>query len=99
MSLLLWLLYPVVFGLLLLLSFVIAMNGKRIRGKFKFDAIIFYMLIYLLNVFFVLGVLKAGVAALIITTLIMLYVIVRTNKIQIIGITGIFLLSKKRISE
>jgi len=85
-----WILYPIYFLLALVFIILIALNTKKIRRKYNFDTLPIYLVLYLFNVFIVLGLLKAGIIGLLITTLVMLYVIVKTSNVQIIGITGIY---------
>jgi len=89
MVLLAAILYPIFLITLLFLCSIIALNGKRIRGKFKFDALPLYMVIYVVNVAYVFGLLGAGVYLLVFSTFLLLVVIVKVSKIQIISITGI----------
>ena len=81
-------LYPLFLGSLVFVSFIIALNGKRIRGKWKFDALPFYMIIYLANVAVVFGLMGSGVPLLVLSTILLLYVIVKVSKFQVLGITG-----------
>jgi len=81
-------LYPLFLGSLIFISFIIALNGKRIRGKWKFDALPFYMIIYLANVAVVFGLMGSGVPLLVLSTILLLYVIVKVSKFQVLGITG-----------
>lgn len=84
------LLYIPYFTTVLFILFVVSLNSKRIRGRYRFDALPIYMIMYLINVFIILGPMKAaGVPFLILTTFIMLCIIVRTSKVQLLAVSGI----------
>jgi hypothetical protein len=84
-----WIFYPFFFAFIILGILFIAINSKKIRRKYKFDTLPIYLVIYIINVCFVLGLLKGGVVMLILTTALMVLPIMKVANVQVIGITGI----------
>ena len=86
------LLFAIYFLFVCILLILIALNAKKIRRKYRVDTVLPYMFIYLMNAIIIYAVLRAGTWTLGITTFVMVFIIYRVSKTQVIGLTGIFCL-------
>jgi len=86
--------FPIYMLLMIILVFVTVLNTKRLRLRYNFDSLPILMGLYILHVYFVLGIIKGGIYLLAPSSLLLIPIVLNFYKVQVIGITGNFLLKQ-----